>query len=237
MSTRLIMTALFPQFIINASRRLFRRTGAAVMLVLTGLPVQAQDADQLQALLADLQTFKADVRQLVMESSGSILEESHILFMLQRPDGFYWETLEPFPELIVTDGQSLWNYQPDLLQLTIDDWDGDQSELAAQLLSGKVDEVAEQYSINAVPVADEGMEFILQPLDPASLYQQVTLYFENAEPESILLVNTNGQRTFWEFNNRQINPDLAPQQFVFQLPDDDMLEVIDNRSAHSGGNQ
>ncbi|WP_169792283.1 outer membrane lipoprotein chaperone LolA [Pseudohongiella spirulinae] len=207
-----------------------------MLLTLSVMPSQAQDSEKLQTLLADLQTFRADVRQLVMESSGSILEESHILFMLQRPDGFYWETLEPFPELIVTDGQWLWNYQPDLLQLTIDDWDSDQSELAAQLLSGRVDEVAEQYSINAVPIADGGMEFVLQPLDPASLYQQVTLYFEGGEPESILLVNTNGQRTFWEFNNRQVNLALAPQQFVFQTPDDEMLEVIDNRSTDSGGN-
>ncbi|ALO46210.1 hypothetical protein PS2015_1555 [Pseudohongiella spirulinae] len=236
MSAQRLMSVMSHTLNFAGLRRCIRQVSAALLLTLSVMPSQAQDSEKLQTLLADLQTFRADVRQLVMESSGSILEESHILFMLQRPDGFYWETLEPFPELIVTDGQWLWNYQPDLLQLTIDDWDSDQSELAAQLLSGRVDEVAEQYSINAVPIADGGMEFVLQPLDPASLYQQVTLYFEGGEPESILLVNTNGQRTFWEFNNRQVNLALAPQQFVFQTPDDEMLEVIDNRSTDSGGN-
>jgi outer membrane lipoprotein carrier protein len=237
MSDQSVMTTILRTLGYRDLQRVLKRVAVALLLLQTALPVQAQDSEKLQVLLADLQTFQADVRQLVMESSGSILEESQILFMLQRPDGFYWETLEPFPELIVTDGNSLWNYQPDLLQLTIDDWDADQSELAAQLLSGKVDEVAEQYSINAVPVTDGGMEFVLQPLDPASLYQQVTLYFEEGQPESILLVNTNGQRTFWEFNNRQINLPLSSQQFVFQAPDDDMLEIIDNRSTPGGGNQ
>ena len=190
------------------------------------------EADQLRSLLTDMETFRADVRQLVLESSGSVLEESSILFMLQRPDGFYWETLEPFPEVIVTDGVSLWNYQPDLLQLTIQDWNVDESELAAQLLSGHIDKVVTEYAISVSPVGEQGLEFILIPRDPASLYQQVTLYFETGEPASILLVNTNGQRTFWEFNNRQINGEMAADQFEFQPPDDDFLDIIDNRTIN-----
>jgi len=192
----------------------------------------ADDTALLQTMLSDLSTFRADVRQLVMESSGSVLEESQILFMLKRPDGFYWETLEPFPELIVTDGESLWNYQPDLLQLTIDDWQTDQSELAAQLLGGQIDAVAESYAIEAVAIDGQpgSAEFYLTPLDPSSLYERVTLYFENREPASILLVSTNGQRTLWEFHNRQVNLSLAADQFVFPVPDDEFLDVIDNRS-------
>ena len=152
--------------------------------------------------------------------------------MLKRPDGFYWETLEPFPELIVTDGESLWNYQPDLLQLTIDDWQTDQSELAAQLLGGQINAVAESYAIEAVAIEGQpgSAEFYLTPLDPSSLYERVTLYFENREPASILLVSTNGQRTLWEFYNRQVNLSLASDQFVFPVPDDEFLDVIDNRS-------
>jgi outer membrane lipoprotein carrier protein len=202
-------------------------------MMLPGAALNAQEDDSawLQTLLLGLETFTADVRQLLTESTGSILEESRILFMLRRPSGFDWETLEPFPELIVTDGQSLWNYQPDLLQLTIEDWNIDQSELAAQLLNGRVDQVATQYRITGSPVGDDGVEFMLYPLDPASLYQQVSLYFERGEPESILLISTNGQRTYWEFLNRQINPVLAPDQFIFVAPDDEFLDVIDNRST------
>tara|TARA_R100001039_G_C1854550_1_gene116698 strand:+ start:14068 stop:14781 length:714 start_codon:yes stop_codon:yes gene_type:complete len=189
------------------------------------------ETDRLSALLADLTTFRADVRQLITESSGGVLEESDILFMLKRPHGFYWETLAPFAELIVTNGDTLWNYQPDLLQLTIDDWNPDESELAAQLLGGETEAIADDYSIQAVPVSDDDWEFVLRPLDPASLYERVMLYFTDNLLESILLINTNGQRTLWEFYNRQINEPIDDAVFTFDPPEDNFLDVIDNRTA------
>jgi len=187
------------------------------------------DAQRLTALLGDLDTFTANVRQLIVESTGGVLEESQILFMLRRPHGFYWETLEPFPELIVTDGESLWNYQPDLLQLTIEDWDAERTELAARLLSGRTEALSEEYTISATAIDNQGWEFVLRPFDAASLYERVMLYFENGELESILLVSTNGQRTFWEFLDRQINTPLLESRFRFTPPEDDTLEIIDNR--------
>ncbi len=187
----------------------------------------------LTRLLADLSTFRADVRQLITESSGGVLEESDILFMLKRPHGFYWETLSPFPELIVTNGDTLWNYQPDLLQLSIEDWNPDESELAAQLLGGETAAIAEEYDIEAVQVATNDWEFVLRPLDQASLYQRVVLYFVDDLLESILLINTNGQRTLWEFFNRQVNEPIADTTFNFTAPDDDFLDVIDNRADNT----
>lgn len=187
--------------------------------------------DQLHTLLENLQTFRADVRQLIVENTGGVLEESEILFMLRRPHGFYWETLYPFPELIVTDGATLWNYQPDLLQLSIEDWDASRSELAAQLLSGNTAAIVEEYAVSAIPVNTNDWEFLLYPNDPASLYEQVSLFFEQGEMVSILLISTNGQRTFWEFNNREINIELESSVFTFATPDDEFLDVLDKRET------
>lgn len=186
---------------------------------------------QLSALFGRFSSFQASVRQLIMESSGSVLEESSIVFKMQRPDGFYWETIEPFPELIVTDGQTLWNYQPDLYQLTIEDWQSESTELAARLLAGRIQDLDEQYTVRATPVDAGGTEFLLTPKDNASLYSQVLIYFEDEELETILLINTNGQRTFWEFLDREINPVLHPSTFRFVAPEDEELDVIDNRAV------
>lgn len=216
-----------------------QRMLAAAVLTLSlalagGQLAQAQaqtDINILNSQLENLQTFRADVRQLIVENTGGVLEESEILFMLQRPHGFYWETLQPFPELIVTDGETLWNYQPDLLQLSIEHWDAERSQLAAQLLSGNTQAIAEEYAVTAVPVNEGNWEFLLKPNDPASLYDQVSLYFEQGELVSILLINTNGQRTFWEFNNRDINIELDAALFRFEAPDDEFLDIVDKREA------
>ncbi|MCB1649257.1 MAG: outer membrane lipoprotein chaperone LolA [Pseudomonadales bacterium] len=204
---------------------------AAVLLwPWTGSVAQDEAAAQLGALLEGIETYQADVRQLIVESSGGVLEESGIRFMLKRPNGFYWETLEPYPELIVTDGRQLWNYQPDLLQVTIEDWDNEHSELAAQLLNGRIDEIEQDYFINGGRVGDgNAYEFILEPVDPASLYERVTLYFRDNSLGSIHIDNGNGQRTFWEFFNAQVNAPIDDSAFVFTAPED--IEIIDNRGA------
>ncbi len=101
--------------------------------------------DELDTLLQGIETLSATVVQLIVESDGGILEESDIQMHLKKPDGFYWETLSPFPELVVTNGVTLWNYQPDLEQVVIEDWDTSRSELAAQLLNGQTGNLAEEY--------------------------------------------------------------------------------------------
>lgn len=210
----------------------FRQLCCAALLLwpMAGSIAQDEAAAELDTLLADIDTYQADVRQLIVESSGGVLEESEIRFMLKRPNGFYWETLEPYPELIVTDGKQLWNYQPDLLQVTVEDWNGDRSELAAQLLNGRIDKIEQDYFINGGRVGNgDSFEFILEPVDPASLYERVTLYFRDNSLGSIHIDNGNGQRTFWEFFNPQVNEPIEDSAFVFKAPED--IEVIDNRGA------
>jgi outer membrane lipoprotein carrier protein len=203
-----------------------------VMHVFAVSTVHAQDeaAVQLNGLLSNIQTFQADVRQLIVESTGGVLEESFIKFKLKRPDGFYWETLEPYPELIVTDGATLWNYQPDLLQVTIEDWESERSELAAQLLNGRIDEIEADYFITGGDIGNgSAWEFVLEPVDPASLYERVTLYFREGRLDAIHVDNGNGQRTFWEFFEHILDEPLADDVFLFVAPED--IEVLDNRSA------
>jgi outer membrane lipoprotein carrier protein len=186
---------------------------------------------QLTELLETIDTFQADVRQLIVESTGGVLEESEIKFILKRPHGFYWETLEPYPELIVTDGNKLWNYQPDLLQVTVEDWDPDRSELAAQLLSGQTGEIAQEYNVSAQSAAEgQDWEFFLVPLDPGSIYERVTLYFEGGELDSMHIISGNGQRTLWQFYNQTVNEAVADDVFIFSPPDD--IEVIDNSRSN-----
>ena len=53
--------------------------------------------NDLDVLLQDIETMSAKVLQLIVESDGGVLEESEIQMHLKKPDGFYWETIDPFP--------------------------------------------------------------------------------------------------------------------------------------------
>ena len=218
-------------------KKFYISTAAACMLTLlpaTSLVAQSVPAltamNRLDRLLNDIATLRSDVVQLIVESDGGVLEESEIQMLLKKPDGFYWETLTPFPELIVTNGSTLWNYQPDLEQVVIEDWDSSRSELAAQLLSGNIESLEGDYRIEGVTLEDsEHQEFELTPRAAESVYQLISINFMGDELESIYLNSKNGQQTVWRFENVVRNQAIADAQFQFVPPVN--IEVIENDYA------
>lgn len=190
----------------------------------------AQAKQNLDSLLQSISTLTADVTQLIVESDGGILEESDIRMALKKPDGFSWETLSPFPELIVTNGKTLWNYQPDLEQVVIEDWDTSRSELAAQLLNGQTDNLAEEYTIHQLESDNQQtQEFRLNPIALDSVYEEIRISFLNGALEMIYLNNKSGERTVWQFSHLQQNLPLDDSLFEFVPPEG--IEVIANSYA------
>ena len=181
---------------------------------------------RLQLLLGEMNTMSAEVTQLIVESDGGVLEESTIQMHLKRPSGFYWETLTPFPQLIVTDGSTLWNYEPDLEQVVIEDWKTEDGELTAQLLNGETDQLVEDYSLLLSADGPDFTEFDLLPKDPNSVYSRVRLSFAAQKLDSIFVESTNGQNTVWRFNNVLSNITLDESLFTFTPPAG--VEVIEN---------
>ena len=211
-------------------QRLLNTLAAASFLLPVSAIAQTDSQAQLDALLQEFETLQADVLQLIVESDGGVLEESEIRMALKRPSGFYWETIEPFPELVVTDGSKLWNYQPDLEQLVIEDWNSEDSELAAQLLSGDTEQLKTEYAVQLLDSDDESFQqFRLTPLALESIYNSITLSFSNAAIQSIHIANKNGQQTVWEFNSVQQNVDIEDELFSFSPPAD--IEIIDNSTG------
>ena len=186
---------------------------------------QSTAINELDRLLQDLKTLSADITQLIVESDGGVLEESEILLHVKRPDGFYWETISPFPELLVTNGTKLWTYQPDLEQVVIENWDPDQTELAAQLLYGQTDNLRDNYYVVAIN-SDQTRSFELKPKSADSLYELITINFLNESLDLIYIQSSSGERTAWQFMTSRINVPLGDDLFEFVPPEG--IEVINN---------
>ena len=205
---------------------------ALSLSLLFGWLTVAQGAQQtaiesLNANLAGMVSLSADVEQLIIEADGGILEESLIRMLLKRPDGFYWETVEPYAELLVTNGVWLWSYQPDLEQVVIEPWNKEESELAAQLLSGDIGGLSAEYEIASLASdSREVSEFVLTPRVSTNINRRVSLSFTSSRLDSIVVEARNGQRTVWRFVNVVLNPQIEDEVFQFEIPES--IEVIEN---------
>jgi len=200
---------------------------AALVALAFSQTLMAQEGPigELDLLLRDITTISADILQLIIESDGGVLEETEIKMLLKRPDKLYWETVSPFQELIVTNGEILWNYQPDLEQVTIEDWNSEDSELAAQLLNGRTETLSNDYYV-AMINADDNKSFELSPKMSDSIYDLVTVSFIDDVLDMIHLDGRNGEQTVWQFNNLVMNSLIENNSFEFEVPDG--IEVVSN---------
>ena len=186
---------------------------------------QSNAISELDRLLQGVETLSADITQLIIQSDGGVLEESDIRLRVKRPNGFYWETVSPFPELLVTNGKTLWNYQPDLEQVVIEDWNPDQSELAAQLLYGRTEGLVNDYYVVAIN-SEQSRSFELKPKSVDSLYELITINFVNETLDLIYIQNNSGERTAWQFIDSRINIPMVDDLFEFSPPEG--IEIINN---------
>ena len=92
---------------------------SAGMLLLVVQPTVAMPPDEALARFVDrVETLSADFEQIERDDRDEVLQSSRGHLWLQRPGRFRWEVTEPFSQLVVADGDTLWNYDPDLAQAT-----------------------------------------------------------------------------------------------------------------------
>ena len=190
-------------------------------------PPDMAAARQLSAILETTRTLEADVEVLTLDQDGREVQESTARLVMQKPDHFYWEILSPYSELMLTDGERIWRFEPDLEQVTVEYFSDEVNRTPVMLLNGKADEIAANYSISASDIADGSLQrFILIPKAPDRLYERLSLTFAGNLLEEMQFESSLGQKTSLTFSSMETNTAIDPGTFVFNMPEG--MEVIDN---------
>ncbi|MGH8352302.1 MAG: outer membrane lipoprotein chaperone LolA [Pseudomonas sp.] len=200
--------------------RLFRMLLLAA-LAFTAIPAQAEDQTAIQRLtqlLNQAQTLTARFSQLTLDGSGTQLQETSGQLALKRPGLFRWHTDEPMEQLLVSNGQKVWLYDPDLQQVTIQTLDQRLTHTPALLLSGDVSKIGENFEISYKEGGDV-VDFILKPKAKDSLFDNLRLSFRNGVVNDMQLIDGVGQRTNILFLNVKMNEALDASQFSFDIPE------------------
>ncbi len=175
----------------------------------------ADDADTLAEKLALLDTFSGAFEQTLTDDKGEELQASSGDFFLQRPGYFRWNTTEPFPQLLVSDLQSIWMYDPDLEQVTVRAYDNNVSATPALLLSGDVTKIKEHYHVEQT----QAQRYVLTPLQPQELFTRLTVSFMNGQLSDMRLIDALGQTTTFRFIDGIYNQAIDRALFEFVPPE------------------
>lgn len=191
----------------------------------------ATEADATAALnraLAKLGSLEAQFSQKTIVANSPAarpnqgLRPSHMnrsysgVMQVKRPGQFRWQTTSPMQQLIVTNGQTVWIYDPDLEQATRQQMDSQVGNTPALLLSGQVDQIKAAFRVSQ-PNRNLA-SFVLYPRGKDGSFESLTIRFQGDVPSQMVLQDSLGQKTDIQFSNVKLNPRLNDQLFVFKPP-------------------
>ncbi|HKL50769.1 MAG TPA: outer membrane lipoprotein chaperone LolA [Wenzhouxiangellaceae bacterium] len=197
---------------------------AAIFLAAFSLPTIAQpDA---RALLDDfaqeLDSLSAEFSQITVDGRDEVVEESYGRMYFQAPDLIRWDYLEPFPQVIVADGEQLWHYDESLEQVTVrpQPAPGD----SPMLVLTRPELLEKFYRI--LP-SDRPDQLRFEPLADQAEIEMARLTFRDGKPATLDLFDPFGQSTRLTLTDIERNPQIDPSVFEFEVPEGaDVLEGL-----------
>ena len=192
-------------------------------LVLFGAVGVAGDEDSraLRALLESMASYRADFEQVVAGQFGEILQTATGTMHLERPGRLRWEMGEPYPQLVVTNGEQVWVYDPDLEQVTVQLFE-DTVEGSPMMVLTDTSMIESYFRVRMNSTATETEQrFALSPKDPGStsLFREITMTFSvGGLLTGLEVVDDLDQKTTVVFRHGQLNPVLESGLFEFEVP-------------------
>jgi outer membrane lipoprotein carrier protein len=201
----------------------------------SALPARADSPSELgcrDAVVAALQRryesakdIRADIvqttRSVALGTNASEQMTSKGTVVFAKPGKMRWSYEEPEPSLVVSDGETLWIYDPTFREAQkLPATEGYLSGAAIQFLLGEA-KIERDFEVSALHCEEAGAELELRPRNPSS-YEKLHVL---VNPETGDLLKTTvffvlGNVTEVAFFNIERNVDPAASVFRFEPPSD-----------------
>lgn len=189
----LVVCLLFPFFVIAAS----------------------SPAENLDNTLAQIHTMQASFSQTI--ASGSrVTERLTGQFSLKKPGKFFWQTLEPIHQNIISDGKTVWIYDKDLEQVVVKSLQQDVGAAPALLLNGQIKSVARVYNVTFRQYHNQQI-YTLKPKQKA-LYRYINMTFTDGVLTHMRFEDALGQWIDFSFQQVNVNQSIHEAVFNFTPP-------------------
>ena len=189
-----------------------------LMMMLIANTAHAADARaRLEAFADGLNGLSGEFTQTTSDANGSLQEESRGTLALAAPRQFRWQYAEPFPQLIVADGNNVWIYDQDLEQVTVRNQSTEESQSPLTVLVD-LSQLDRNYVVHALPDRDGMAWLAMTAREKEPSFKRIEIGFDASAPVRMVLEDLLGNRTEWRFSAWKRNPELAPETFSFTPP-------------------
>ena len=187
-------------------------------------PLKSQDdaaRNKLIGFMNKISGFTASFTQEVYSEASNALQKSTGTIAVSKPNLVNWHTLSPDETQIISDGETLWFFDPFIEQVTAYSFDTSINNTPILLLSSNDESLWQQYNIIEVNVN----EFEIHSLDQNSQVKSLFLHInqetdsESIRIEKFVINDASGQRSEISLNNFEHTKSINNGTFIFTLPD------------------
>lgn len=189
------------------------------VLLATAASAQADDAarDRLIERLEATATLSAHFEQETFADGELRGDQSSGLMQIARPLRFVWQVTEPYEQAVISDGETLWVYDPDLAQATYQPVGEQIRQSPAMILAQPRSTLSSSYEVTEAS-NDELTSYRLYPTDDNAVFSELTLVFVDGDINQLRLTDNLGQDTRIRFSDVRTGLVFPADTFVFDPP-------------------
>lgn len=199
----------------------FILTAVAALTIFPALAF-AQEASEivskLQKKYESIDSIKADFTQEVT-SKGMPAMKSEGKVWLRKPGKMRWEYKKPARDLIVSDGKTIWLFQPDLNQVIERKASTAASSMATDFLSG-IGSLEKEFDVKLSEVEAINHVLILTPRQEQPGLSKLILEVDKEKSivEKTIITDHFGNQTSVAFDNVKLNASIKDSLFRYAPP-------------------
>lgn len=198
--------------------KMFRRLAAVAALSLAPAMVFAASAqEQLRAFVATVTSATGSFSQYTVNNQGRTQPAQTGVFSFQRPGKFKWAVQKPYEQLVISDGRQVFQFDPDLAQVTERRVDAAIGTSPAAILFGS-GSLEQSFDVSALPSKD-GIDWLrAKPRTADAGFSRVDIGMKDNLPVRVELLDSFGQTTRVDLSGIAANPQLPAKEFQFVAP-------------------
>ncbi|AXF76228.1 outer membrane lipoprotein chaperone LolA [Erwinia tracheiphila] len=184
-----------------------------LLAAFTSVSVLADASSDLQQRLNKVNSFHASFTQKVTDGSGQSVQEGQGELWVKRPDLFNWHMTAPDESVLISDGKTLWFYNPFVEQVSATWLKDATSNTPFILIARNQNSDWKQYNIRR-----QGDSFELTPESADGNLKQFTINVSSdGTIHQFSAVEQDGQRSSYALKSQK-NGAISADKFQFSPP-------------------
>ena len=196
-----------------------------LLLALIVSSINAKELNVYPRLIGKMNSAQGNFSQKVIDKNGTLVQEDSGIFSFKKPNFFRWIYQKPFESQIVSDGELLYLYDPDLKQVVISSLKKLGGVSPAMLLvSG---DISNSFELSYLENIESKNWFEAVPKDKSrTTFKSVLINFEAEKINEMRVIDNFDRTTIIVFSSLEVNNKIDDEYFLFNTPEN--VDVIKN---------